>query len=153
MEILTVVSSVLAAIVAGILTARKIVGGGMTAGLVQQYLKEHSLCRHSVVIVADAAHFGLAGELRAMLVRKGYREVYVRDVEQFEKSGDQAVIVIQDGIDLPRFAMNTGLAEGLIFTSGRADAPAGDWTFANSGISLHARLRELIEWIRGAEKD
>ena len=71
MEILTVVSSVLAAIVATYLTARKIVGGGMTAGLVQQYLKEHSLCRHSVAIVADTAHLGLAGELRAMLVRKG----------------------------------------------------------------------------------
>jgi len=152
MEILTVVSSVLAAIVTTYLTVRKIVGG-MTSGLVQQYLKEHSLCRHSVAIVADTAHLGLAGELRAMLVRRGYRNVYVRDVEKFEKSGDQAVIVIQDGIDLPRFAMNTGLAEGLIFTSGRANAPAGDWTFANSGISLYARLRELIEWIRGAEKD
>ena len=77
----------------------------------------------------------------------------MRDVEQFEKSGDQAVIVIQDGIDLSRFTMNTGLAEGLIFTSGQVDAPAGNWTFANSGISLHARLRELIEWIRGEDKD
>jgi hypothetical protein len=151
MEIMTGIGAVLAAVVAAYLTVRKTVGE-MTTGLVQQYLKDHSLCRHSVAIVADVAHLGLAGELRTMLVRRSYRNVYVRDVEKFEKSGDQAVIVIQDGIDLPTFATNTGLAEGLIYTTGRANPPAGDWTFANSGISLYARLRELIEWIRAAEK-
>lgn len=135
--------------IAGALSAWSMLGGPLAARLAARVAEELSPNLREVVIagVDDA----LTLKLRAELVSRGLKRV--RIAESGYRWQGEAVVLVADGLDLGDFVGRAGISEGVIYTKGRADAPVGDWSFANSRITLHARLLELIRWQAAAQKE
>lgn len=153
------IAAVIAAVIAAAITARKLVGGPIAAKILQQQLEKNAVYRYPIVLVAQKAAEAIG--LRATLVERGFRDVRVADAEDFERKGKELVVCVLLGEKDDRgnllnnwqieFAGRHALVEGLLYIKGRAQSPSGDWSFANSSITLHARLRELVEWVRSAQ--
>ena len=147
-EMASVVGALLAGAIGGWTTVRTFVSGERFARLVERVAKDHRIRRFPVVLVAKEE--AEAAELRTSLVMRGFRNVSIAGTD-FHHDG-QAVVVVERGVDLEQFVARSGVAEGLIFTpSPGRPRPPGDWTFANSPISLFARLCELIDWLQSVE--
>lgn len=148
-EILGALALIIGGVVGGFTSAKKFFGGPAVAGLVKSQLEEMSRYRHPVVVIAE--DLARAAGLRAILVGRGYREVSIaRAAEYRHKAGTALVIEATEGIDLALVTSVVGAAEGLIYTTGRVQPPQGNWTMANSPVTLFARTGELVEWLKAA---
>lgn len=155
-ELLTVIASLLSGIVAGVVTVRK-AAPGMMASLLRRSAEQTAVERHPVVVVGDDEDERLS--IYEQLVALKFSNVRSAPREKYERRGNEAVVLLVPLVKvegeqspLPAFDLRvfaaSGVSEGLLYVSGNVKPPSGRWTFANSEISLHARLVELIRFIR-----
>lgn len=157
LTVVTAVLTVLTSIVAAWTAARKVAGGPAVAKALESALREEREVRTGVVLVALDGVLDKAAELRTMLVRRGFKAVRCQDAETYKPGGEVFVFLAFDGRGPAGAALESitraGQSSGLIYTPPGFRAPAGDWTFANSPVTLYARLRELIAFNRAAESN
>lgn len=133
--------------------ARKVAGGEALSRALAAALREEREVRMPVVLVALDAALDRAADLRTMLVGRGFRAVRCQAAESYRQGSEVFVFLAYGdgaGEALTKIT-SAGQCSGLIFTAPGFRPPAGDWTFANSAVSLYARLRELIAFNRAAE--
>lgn len=157
-EILTALTSVTGGIVAAVLAVRK-AAPGMMASLLRRQAEASAVERHPVAVVGDDEVARL--EAYGSLVDLKFTNVRCVAREGFARRGNEAVVLLvplvkvegeqfaKPSFDLRAFAAS-GVSEGLLYVRGTVLPPSGRWTFANSEISLHARLVELVRFIRAS---
>ena len=154
-NLLTAAASLLVALPVAYATARKVAGGAALSRALETALREEREVRTPVALVAPDEALDKAAELRTTLLRRGFRTVYVRAAESFAP-GKDIFVFLALGTAAPKHLEAIclmGQASGLIFSAPGFRPPAGDWTFANSAVSLYARLRELIAFNRAASTE
>lgn len=106
--------------------------------------------RVPIAIVAPDADLDRAAGLRTVLVKRGFAAVRVAPVESYRPASETVVYLMDEGDTGLAVLCRQGLGSGLIYSTGRVQVPAGEWTLANSPITLYSRLRELIAYNRAA---
>lgn len=146
----TTVATIGVSVAAAWTAARKVAGGEAVARALASALREEREVRMPIVLVAVGSELDRAADLRVALVRRGFRSVRVVAAEAY-KPGSEIFVFLASGagaLESLQAITRAGQASGLIYTAPGFRAPEGDWTFANSTVTLYARLRELIAFNR-----
>jgi hypothetical protein len=155
-ELVTFIASILSGIIAAVVTVRK-AAPGMMASLMRRSAEQAAVEKHPVAVVGDNEDERMA--IYEQLVALKFSNVRSAPREKYERRGNEAVVLLVplikiEGEPVPRPAFDlrafaaSGVSEGLLYVRGTVQPPSGRWTFANSEISLHARLIELVRFIR-----
>jgi hypothetical protein len=152
---LQVLAGVVSGAASGWLSVRKVVGGESINRLIEAALRSEREVRMPVAVVAPDASLDRAPDLRGILCARGFRQVRIVAAEAYQATPGEILVYRLEGDRaselLRELVQRTGISTGLLYTAGRATPPAGDWTFANSPVTLFARLRELVAFVRADE--
>ena len=154
-ELFTFLASIVSGVVAAMVTVRKAAPGMMVA-LIRRSAEQAAVEKHPVAVVGDSEEESLS--VFEQLIALKFSNVRCVPREKYERRGNEAVVLLvplvnaegeppRPAFDLRAFAAS-GVSEGLLYVRGAVQPPSGRWTFANSEISLHARLIELVRFIR-----
>ena len=157
-ELLTVIASILSGVIAAVVAVRK-AAPGMMASLIRRSAEQSAVEKHPVAVVGDSEDERLS--IYEQLVALKFSNVRSAPREGYERRGNEAVVLLVplvkvegEHFPLPAFDLRafaaSGVSEGLLYVRCTVQPPSGRWTFANSEISLHARLIELVRFIRAA---
>lgn len=128
---------------------KKGMGTAPVLGLIQAVLDQRSALSHAVCILSQDPARG--SELRSILMKRGYRDVTIAEPTS-PSPKDAAIVLDARGLDdLEAAAARAGVGCGVIYwpNKERRDPPPGDWTFANSPLSLFANTTDVVAWVRG----
>lgn len=157
--LLTGAASIISGIIAAVVVVKK-AAPGMLASVVRRSAEQNAVEKHPVAIVADDEVERL--RVFEQLAALKFSNLRCAAREGFERRGKEAVVLLvplvkvegeqfpKPTFDLKAFAAG-GISEGLLVVKGTVLPPSPRWTFANSEISLHSNLSDLVRFIRAGE--